>query len=129
MVSIFFQTSELHVFIELHRNCQVLILLEQSKTPSMLINFGEFDCQDIKIRNVKSLSSMYSVGKCINSSRFIITRSPSKVHILNLLMDTVYLSTSAYSVLCFFMKWIIIVCGLSSEVNNWDTLLLHHIQL
>ena len=60
---------------------------------------------------------MYSVGKCINSSRFIITRSPSKVHILNLLMDTVYLSTSAYSVLCFFMKWIIIVCGLSSEVN------------
>ena len=68
----------------------------------MLINFGECDCQHIKIRNVKSLSSMYSVGKCINSSRFIITRSPSKVHILNLLMDTVYLSTSAYSVVCFF---------------------------
>ena len=41
------------------------------------------------------------------------------MHILNLLMDIVYmyLSTSAYSVLCFFMKWIIIVCGLSSEVN------------
>ena len=100
----FFQTSKLHVFIKLHRNCQLLISLEQSKTPSMLINFGECDCQHIKIRNVKSLSSMYSVGKCINSSRFIITRSPSKVHILNLLMDTVYLSTSAYSVLCFFYE-------------------------
>ena len=98
----FFQTSKLHVFIKLHRNCQLLISLEQSKTPSMLINFEECDCQHIKIQNVKSLSSMYSVGKCINSSRFIITRSPSKVHInLNLLMDIVYLSTSAYSVLCF----------------------------
>ena len=39
------------------------------------------------------------------------------MHILNLLMDIVYLSISAYSVVCFFMKWIIIVCGLSSEVN------------
>ena len=68
----------------------------------MLINFEECDCQHIKIQNVKSLSSMYSVGKFINSSRFIITRSPAKVHInLNLLMDIVYLSTSAYSVLCF----------------------------
>ena len=69
----FFQTSKLHVFIKLHRNCQLLISLEQSKTPSMLINFEECDCQHIKIQNVKSLSSMYSVGKCINSSRFIIT--------------------------------------------------------
>ena len=103
MVSFFFQTSKLHVFIKLHRNCQLLISLEQSKTPGMLINFEECDCYHIKIRNVKSLSSMYSVGKCINSSKFIITRSPSKVHILNLLMDTVYLSTSAYSVLCFFL--------------------------
>ena len=69
----------------------------------MLINFEECDCHHIKIQNVKSLSSMHSVGKRINSSRFIITRSPSKVHILNLLMDIkiVYLSTSAYSVLCF----------------------------
>ena len=100
----------------IYRNYQLLISFEQSITPSMLINFEECDCQHIKIQNVKS--PMYSVGKCINSSRFIISRVPSKVHILNLLMDIVYLSTSAYSTCSvFFMKWIIIVCGLSSEVN------------
>ena len=40
------------------------------------------------------------------------------MHILNLLMDIVYLSTSVI-VFCVFMKWIIIVCGLlsDSEVN------------
>ena len=100
----FFQTSKLHVFIKLHRNCQLLISLEQSKTPSMLINFEECDCQHIKIQNVKSLSSMYSVGKCINSSRFIITRSPSKVHInLNLLMDIVYICLPLHTVFCVFL--------------------------
>ena len=80
------------------------IEFERTKTDKhlMLIHFGECECQHVKIRNVKSLSSMYSVGQCIKSSRFIIiTRSPSTVYILNLLMDIVYMSTSAYRVLCF----------------------------
>ena len=115
----FFQTSKLHFFIKLHRNCQLLISLEQSKTPSMLINFGECDCQHIKIRNVKSLSSMYSVGKCINSSRFNYHHKESfeSAHFesFNGYCVPVYLCIQCS--VFFFMKWIIILCGLSSEVN------------
>ena len=115
MVSIFFfQTSKLHVFITLHRNCQLLISLEQSKTPSMLINFGECDCQHIKIRNVKSPSSMYSVhGKVFNHHK----ESFESAHFesFNGYCVPVYLCIKCS--VFFFMKWIIIVCGLSSEVN------------
>ena len=120
MVSIFFfQTSKLHVFIKLHRNCQLLISLEQSKTPSMLINFEECGLSNT------SKYKMWRVWvQCILWESVLIVQDLSsqgvlrKVHINWIfLMDIVYLSTSAYSVLCFFMKWIIIVCGLSSEVN------------
>ena len=107
----FFQTSKLPVFIKLHRNCQLLISLEQSKTHSMLINFEECDCQHIKIQNVKSLSSMYSEFKIYHHKESF---ESAHFESFNGYCVPVYLCIQCS---VFFMKWIIIVCGLSSEVN------------
>ena len=61
----FFFSDCAHQIVQ--NTCQLLITLERTKTDKylMLINFGECDCEYIKIRNAKSLSYMYSVGQLV----------------------------------------------------------------
>ena len=122
MVSIFFQTLASCMFSSncIHRNRQLLISLEQSETPSIYADkfWGMWLSTH---QNTKCEESEFNVfcGKVYLvqdlSSQGVLN---SKVHILNLSFNgycvPVYLCIQCS---VFFMKWIIIVCGLSSEVN------------